>query len=163
GILSDGRQQGEQPMPLNTVQRTTPWKFLLVLRLAAGLPLVYLGVTHLFNPADFRAILVEGRLVPSALGVTVMALVEILAGLLLMAGLLTRVGGMRALAVMMPAILLIVQSMERDGAASILSLLVFLMVAVSSAVLVLLGGGEWSMDERMCPCPTADFTGTKKR
>jgi NADH dehydrogenase len=152
-------------MPLNTVQHTTPWKSLLVLRLLAGLPLVYFGVLHLVYPDDFRAILAAGRLPHSDLSVAVVPLVEILAGLLLLAGLLTRVGGMLALGVMVPALLVTVEFMERNGAPSVPPLLVPLLVALSSVVLVLLGGGTWSMDERMCirPVKESEPTGARKR
>src|SRR5262249_19176151 len=156
---------GEPPMPLNTVQHTAPWKFLLVLRLLAGLPLVFFGVLHLVNPDDFRAILAAGKLPPSDLSVAALPLVEILAGLLLLAGMLTRVGGMLALGVMMPALLLTVQLMERQGAPSMPHWLVPLTVALTSAVLVLLGGGAASVDERMClgPVKASDPTGARKR
>jgi NADH dehydrogenase len=138
-------------MPLTTVQHTTPWKFPLVLRLVAGLPLVYFGVMHVVDPAHLRAILVAGRLPLLDLGVAIVPLVEILAGLLLLAGLWTRIGGMLALGVMMSALLLNVQSMERNGTPTILPLLVPSLVALASAVLVLLGGGAASVDARMCP------------
>jgi NADH dehydrogenase len=135
------------------MQHTPPWRFLLVLRLVAGLPPVYFGVLHLVYPDEVRAILVAGRLPHSDLGVAVVPFVEILAGLLLLAGLLTRVGGMLALGVMMPTLLLTVQVMERNGAPSMPPLLVPLIVALTSMVLVLLGGGAASVDERMCPPP----------
>jgi NADH dehydrogenase len=147
------------------MQHTPPWRFLLVLRLIAGLPLIYFGVLHLVYPDEVRAILVAGRLPHSDLGVAVVPFVEILAGLLLLAGLLTRVGGMLALGVMMPTLLLTVQLMERNGAPSMPPLLVPLIVALTSVVLVLLGGGAASVDERMCPPPVKapDLTRDSKR
>jgi NADH dehydrogenase len=125
--------------------------FLPVLRLVAGLPLVYYGVLHLVSPDDFRAILAAGRLPLSALGAAAVSLVEITAGLLLVAGLLTRVGGMLALGVVMPALLLTVQFSERPGAPALPPPAIPVLVALASAVLVLLGGGALSLDERMCP------------
>jgi NADH dehydrogenase len=152
-------------MPLTTIQHTTPWKFLLVLRVAAGLPLVFFGVLHLVYPDEFRAILVAGRLPQSDLGTVAVPLVEILTGLLLLAGLWTRVGGVLALGAMMPALLLTLQSLGRQGAPPMPHLVVPLVVALSSVVLVLLGGGAWSMDERMCPrlVTESDSTGGRKR
>jgi NADH dehydrogenase len=152
-------------MPLTTVQHTSSWRFLPVLRLVAGLPLVYFGVMHLVYPDAFRALLVAGRLPHSDLGVAAVPLVEILAGLLLVAGLLTRVGGMLALGVMMPALLLTVQMMERNGAPAMPPLYVPLTVALASVVLVLLGGGTGSVDERMCPrqAKASDPTIARKR
>src|SRR5262245_59880150 len=135
-------------MPLKTVQHTTPWKFLLVLRLVAGLPLVFFGLMHLVHPDDFRAILAAGRLPHSTFSVAAVPLVEILAGLLLLAGLWTRVGAMLALGMMIPALLLTVQLLERQGAPSMPPVLVPVLVAVASVVLVLLGGGAGSVDER---------------
>src|SRR5262249_4210634 len=119
-------------MPLTTMQHTRPWKFLLVLRLVAGLPLVYFGVRHLVYPDDIRAILVAGKLPHSDLSVAAVPLVEILAGLLLLAGLLTRVGAMLALGVMMTTLLLTDQFMERNAAPAMPPLLVQLTVALSS-------------------------------
>src|SRR5262249_30830719 len=77
----------------------------------------------------------------------------------------TRVGGMLALGVMVPALLLTVQLMGRDGPLPIPPLFVPLLVAVSSVVLVLLGGGAGSVDERMCPRPviTSGPTAARKR
>src|SRR5262245_8652861 len=151
-------------MPLTAVQQTTPWRFLLVLRLVAGVPLVYFGVLHLVLPADVRAILAAGRLPHSDFSVAVVPLVEILAGLLLLAGLLSRVGGMLALGAMSPALLLTFQLMERNDVPP-MPLFVPVMVAVASAVLVLLGGGAASVDERMCPRPvdTSSPMGARKR
>src|SRR5262249_39071911 len=54
------------------------------------------------------------------------------------------------------------QLMERNGAPSMPPLFVPLVVAVASGVLVLLGGGAWSLDERMCPPPVTP-TGARKR
>jgi NADH dehydrogenase len=152
-------------MPLNTLQHTAPWKFLPVLRLVAGLPLVYFGVLHLVYPGDFRAILVAGSLPDSDLSVTAVPLVEILAGLLLLAGLWTRLGGMLTLGVMMPAYLVTVQLLERQGAPSMPPLVVLLTVALAAVVLVLLGGGPWSLDERMTPRPVKALepTGARNR
>jgi NADH dehydrogenase len=152
-------------MPLKTIQHTTPWRFLLVLRLVAGLPLVFLGVLHLVFPADFRGILAAGRLPHLDLYTVAVPLVEILAGLLLLAGLWTRVGGMLALGVMMPALVLSAHLMERTVASSMPPLLIPGMVAVASVMVVLLGGGAVSMDERMClgSVKPSEPTGDRKR
>src|SRR6516165_8299650 len=100
-------------MPLTTIQHTNPWKFLVVFRLVAGLPLVFLAVLHLIYLDDLRAILTAGRLPSPDVYAVVVPLVEILAGVLLLAGLWTRVGGMFALGVMMSAMLLSVQLADR--------------------------------------------------
>jgi NADH dehydrogenase len=152
-------------MPLTTIQHATPWKLLLVLRLAAGLPLIFLGVLHLIYPADFRAVLAAGRLPHPDFYAAVVPLVEILAGLLLLAGLWTRVGGMLALGVMLPALVLSVQLTERTVASAMPPLFFPVMVTLTSVVLVLLGGGAWSLDERMClgPVKEAAPTGERKR
>ena len=80
----------------------------------------------------------------------VVPVVEKLAGLLLLAGLWTRVCGMLALGVMMSALLLSVQLAERTVASAMPPLFIPVMVALASVVLVLLGGGAWSLDERTC-------------
>src|SRR5262249_10204024 len=114
---------------------------------------------------DFRAYLVAGRLPLSDFSTAAVALVEILAGLLLLTGLLTRVGAMLALGVMIPGLLLNAQSIARNGAPTMLPLFLPLLVAVPSVVLVLLGGGAASVDERMCPgsVKEPEATGARKR
>ena len=46
----------------NVLQRTAPYRFMLVPRLVAGLPLLFFGLKHFLDPNPFRAILIASGL-----------------------------------------------------------------------------------------------------
>src|SRR5262249_24714523 len=94
---------------LATIQDTTDWGVLLLLRVVVSLPLLFFGVLHLVSPDVFREILVTAGLPLVTLHSLLVPLVEILAGALLLVGFLTRLGGVLAFGVMVPAILVTLQ------------------------------------------------------
>jgi uncharacterized membrane protein YphA (DoxX/SURF4 family) len=132
-----------------TIQDTTDWGVLLLLRVVAGLPLVFFGVLHLVSPHLLRDILGAAGLPLLDLHCLLVPLVEILAGVLLLVGLLTRVGAVLAFCVLVPALLVTLQvTAGRDGPA-VPTLALPVTLAVASFFLALLGGGSGSIDQRM--------------
>ena len=134
---------------LATIQGTTDWGVLLLLRIVVGLPLVFFGVLHLVSPHVIRDILVSAGLPLVDLHGVLVPLVEIVAGVLLVAGLLTRLGAVLAFGVMVPAILVTLQVRAGSEGAALPTLALPVTLALASFFLALLGGGSGSLDALM--------------
>jgi uncharacterized membrane protein YphA (DoxX/SURF4 family) len=145
---------------LATIQGTTDWGVLLLLRVVVSVPLLFFGVLHLVSPNVLREILVAAGLPLVDLHTVLVPLVEILAGVLLLVGFLTRLGGVLAFAVIVPVVLVTLQvTAGREGPA-VPTLALPVTLAVASFFLALLGGGSGSIDQRMhyqraAPCASA--------
>jgi putative oxidoreductase len=145
---------------LSTIQDTTDWGVLLLLRVVVSLPLLFFGVLHLVSPAVFREILVAAGLPLVYLHSLLVPLVEILAGVLLLLGFLTRLGAVLAFGVMVPAALVTLQVTAGSDGPALPTLALPVTLAVASFFLALLGGGAGSIDARMhyqraAPCVSA--------
>jgi uncharacterized membrane protein YphA (DoxX/SURF4 family) len=134
---------------LATIQDTTDWGVLLLLRVVVSLPLLFFGVLHLVSPARFREVLVAGGVPLVDLHSVLVPLMEILAGMLLLVGFLTRLGGVLAFGVMVPAALVTLQVTAFRDVLALPGLALPVTLAVVSFVLALLGGGSGSIDQRM--------------
>src|SRR5262249_46249981 len=134
---------------LPTIQGTTDWGLLLLLRVVVSLPLLFFGVMHLLSPDVLRDILVAAGMPLIDLHGLLVPLVEIVAGVLLLVGFLTRLGAVLAFGVMAPAILATLQVTDGAAASALPTLALPVTVAVASFFLALLGGGPGSIDERM--------------
>src|SRR5262245_10162393 len=134
---------------LATMQGTTDWGLLLLLRVVVSLPLLFFGVLHLVSSDVLREIMVAAGLPLIDLHGLLVPLVEILAGVLLLVGFLTRLGAVLAFGVMVPAILATLHVTDGRAASSLPTLALPVTVAVASFFLALLGGGPGSIDERM--------------
>jgi uncharacterized membrane protein YphA (DoxX/SURF4 family) len=132
-----------------TIQGTTGWGVLLLLRVVVSLPLLFFGVLHLVSPHGLRAILVAAGLPLVDLHSLLVPLVEVLAGVLLLVGILTRLGAVLAFAVMVPAVLATLQVTDGSEGPAVPTLALPVTLAVASFFLALLGGGAGSIDERM--------------
>jgi uncharacterized membrane protein YphA (DoxX/SURF4 family) len=134
---------------LATIQGTTDWGVLLLLRVVVSLPLLFFGVLHLVSPDVLREVLVTAGMPLVYLHSVLVPLVEVLAGVLLLVGFLTRLGAVLAFGVMVPAILVTLQVKEGGAGAALPAVALPVTVAVASFFLALLGGGPGSIDERM--------------
>jgi uncharacterized membrane protein YphA (DoxX/SURF4 family) len=134
---------------LATIQGTTDWGVLLLLRVVVSLPLLFFGVLHLVSPGTFREILVTAGMPLVDLHSLLVPLVEILAGVLLLVGFLTRLGAVLAFGVMVPAILVTLQVTPGREGPALPTLALPVTLAVASFFLALLGGGSRSIDQRM--------------
>jgi uncharacterized membrane protein YphA (DoxX/SURF4 family) len=132
-----------------TIQGTTDWGVLLLLRVVVSLPLLFFGILHLVSPDVLREILVTAGMPLVYLHSVLVPLVEILAGVLLLAGFLTRLGGVLAFGVMVPAILVTLQVADSRERLAVPTLALPVTLAVASFFLALLGGGSGSIDQRM--------------
>jgi uncharacterized membrane protein YphA (DoxX/SURF4 family) len=134
---------------LATIQHTTDWGVLLLLRVVVGLPLLFFGVLHLLSPGVLREILGAAGMPLVYLHSFVVPLVEILAGVLLLVGFLTRLGGVLAFCVMVPAVVVTLQITSAGDGPAVPTLALSVTLVVASFLLALLGGGSMSIDQRM--------------
>jgi uncharacterized membrane protein YphA (DoxX/SURF4 family) len=86
------------------VRQTSASILLLFTRVAGGLPLLFYGGLHLIDPLGFRSLLHAAGIAPEADLMVVVPLVEMVAGILLLAGSWARVGALLAVLAMIPAI-----------------------------------------------------------
>jgi len=131
------------------MQGTTDWGLLLLLRVVVSLPLLFFGVMHLVSQDVLREIMVAAGLPLIDLHGLLVPLVEILAGVLLLVGFLTRLGAVLAFGVMVPAILATLHVTDGRAASALPTLALPVTLAVASFFLALLGGGSGSIDQRM--------------
>ena len=130
------------------LRQTTPRKFILLPRLLAGVPLVVFSAMHFMNPQHFRDILTAGGMPMVEVNVWAASLAEMLGGVLLLTGFLGRVGGLLGVGTMVPAILTTVRLASLPDAPMVPPLPMPIMVLVASAIVLVLGGGAWSVDAR---------------
>jgi uncharacterized membrane protein YphA (DoxX/SURF4 family) len=133
---------------LQRLQRTTPRKIIVLPRLLAGVPLVIFSTMHLMNPQHFRDILTAAAVPMVEVNVWAASSAEMLGGLLLLTGFFARVGGLLGVGTMVPAILTTVRLASLPDAPMVPPLPLPIMVLVASTVVLVLGGGAWSMDAR---------------
>ena len=131
---------------MRLVRQTTPRKIMLLPRTLAGVPLVVFSAMHFMNPQHFRAILTAGGVPMAEVNVWAASSAEMLGGLLLLTGFFARVGGLLGVATMVPAILTTVRLAGLPDAPMVPPLPLPILVLLASAVVLVLGGGDWSAD-----------------
>jgi uncharacterized membrane protein YphA (DoxX/SURF4 family) len=141
----------------SAITKTTGHKFVIVPRLLAGLPLLGFGLLHFLKPEHFREILIASEIPMIELNMIAAPAAEALGGLLLLLGLFSRVGGLLGIATMAVAIY---TTIDLSGMAvaglpgglteipKVPPLPLPVMITVASLVVVVLGGGGWSLDWR---------------
>ncbi|MGL4460923.1 MAG: DoxX family membrane protein [Planctomycetia bacterium] len=135
---------------MRLIQTTAAW-WPLVPRLVAGLPLLFISLKHFGDPAHFREILVAAGAPLPDLNVYAASTAEAVAGALLLAGLLTRFGGLLGVATMLPAIGTTILFMSRAEHPWVPPLPLPAAVLVGSAIALWVGGGSLSIDAKLAP------------
>ena len=144
-----------RPGIIRDIQRTHPSIVMLVLRLLAGLPLLVFGLRHFANLGHFRNIMVASGFPMVELNLVMAPAAECIAGLLLLSGLLARVGGLLGIGTMLPAIYATVTLAGLDVASLPAGLTEVpftpplplpIVVLLCSAIVVWRGGGSYSLD-----------------
>jgi uncharacterized membrane protein YphA (DoxX/SURF4 family) len=133
---------------MRRLQQTKPRKIILLPRLLAGVPLVVFSAMHFMNPHHFHDILTAGGVPLVDVNVWAASWAEMLGGVLLLTGFFARVGGMLGVGTMVPAILTTVRLASLPDTPMVPPLPLPIMVFVASAVVLVLGGGAWSVDAR---------------
>jgi len=145
----------------HAIQTTSEAKWVIVLRVLAGAPLVVFGVMHLAGVAPMQP-LVEAAGMPAPGVMAVLApLMQVLGGLLLVFGAFTRLGALLAIGVMAGAVYTHIRipndqwpmPTEADpnavGAEPIALMYIAIAIIVFSAVMLFVGAGKWSLDSKM--------------
>ena len=121
----------------------------------AGLPLLGFGVLHFVKPEHFREILVASEIPMIEINMLAAPAAEAIGGLLLLLGLYARVGGLLGIATMAVAIYTTVLLSGMTVAdlpgglteiPKVPPLPLPVVITVASLVVVVLGGGAWSLD-----------------
>ena len=87
-----------------SLRKTSNSKLLLIFRLLVGLPLLFFGILHFIKLAAFTNILIASGMPFVEFNTFAAPVVEVLAGVLLLPGWFTRLGGVLAMFAMAPAI-----------------------------------------------------------
>ncbi len=140
------------------LQRTSNFAYPLLPRLIAGGILTVFSIMHFMNPGHFRDILTAAGFPMVDANVYAATAVEFIAGVLLLSGLLTRVGGLLGVATMLLAIYATIQiaGLTTETLPGGLTAIPFvppvplpIMVTLLSIATIVLGGGRFSLDHRM--------------
>ena len=132
------------------LRHTAPYRHLLALRVVAGLPLLGIGLAHIFVAEAPMRPLVEAAGVPLAAVVSPVAVaVEIIAGVALLLGLWARVGALLAIPTMAGALYAhMVIGVWPNGPENEPPLALPIAVMLGAAYVLWRGAGRWSLDGR---------------
>ena len=137
------------------LQQTTDKAFPIVPRLIAGGILTFFSLNHFSNPAHFADIMTAAGFPLVQINVWAASTTELLAGILLLSGFFTRVGGLLGAATMVPAIVatLTIAGLDPENLPDGLTKVPFvpplplpIITLVTSLIALALGGGKFSLD-----------------
>jgi putative oxidoreductase len=130
------------------LRATQPYRHMLLPRVVAGVPLLGIGLAHVFVAEASMLPLVEAAGFPFATLVSPIAVaVEIVAGISLLLGLWARVGGFLAIPTMLGAVYAhLVIDVWPNGAENEPPLALPIIVMAASAYVLWRGAGRWSLD-----------------
>jgi uncharacterized membrane protein YphA (DoxX/SURF4 family) len=139
----------------NAITKTTDNKLLIIPRILAGLPMLGFGVMHFVKPDHFREIMIASGIPMVDVNLYAAPAALVIGGFLLLLGLFARVGGLLGIAAMAVAIYstVILSGMavaDLPGGLTeipkVPPLPLPVVVTVASLVVLVLGGGAWSLD-----------------
>jgi uncharacterized membrane protein YphA (DoxX/SURF4 family) len=140
---------------ISLIRKTSDKKIAFVPRVLAGLPLLGFGALHVIKPDHFREILIASEIPLVELNMYAAPAAEVMGGILLLLGLYARVGGLFGIATMAVAIYttIIFSGMAVANLPGGLTeipkvppLPLPVMVTIASLVVIVVGGGAWSLD-----------------
>lgn len=139
-------------------QQTTDKPFPIVPRLIAGGILTFFSLKHFGDPQHFANIMTAASFPMVELNVWAASATELIAGLLLLSGFFTRVGGMLGIATMVPAVIatLTIAGLDPENIPGGLTAVPFvpplplpIITMVMSLIALIVGGGKFSIDKKM--------------
>jgi uncharacterized membrane protein YphA (DoxX/SURF4 family) len=148
----------------NAITKTTDNKLLIIPRILAGLPMLGFGVLHFVKPDHFREIMIASGIPMVDVNLYAAPAALVIGGVLLLLGLFARVGGLLGIAAMAVAIYstVILSGMavaDLPGGLTeipkVPPLPLPVVVTVASLVVLVLGGGAWSLDWKNQSKPAA--------
>jgi uncharacterized membrane protein YphA (DoxX/SURF4 family) len=133
------------------LQTTRAERLSVAFRLIAGVPLLAIGLAHVFEPSAPMAPLVEAAGLPAVSVLSPVAVaIEIAAGIMLMAGFYARLGAALAIPAMAVAVYAhIVIDVWPNGAENEPPIVLPLAVMACAAYVLKVGAGRWSIDRLM--------------
>ena len=143
---------------MNKLQQTTDKAFPIVPRLIAGGILTFFSLKHFSDPGHFANIMTAAGFPMVDLNVWAASATELIAGILLLSGFLTRLGGLLGIATMVPAIIatLTISGLDPENLPGGLTEVPFvpplplpIVTMVTSLIALVLGGGKFSLDKMM--------------
>ena len=143
---------------MNKLQQTTDKAFPIVPRLIAGGILTFFSLKHFSDPGHFANIMTAAGFPMVDLNVWAASATELIAGILLLSGFLTRLGGLLGIATMVPAIIatLTIAGLDPENLPGGLTEVPFvpplplpIVTMVTSLIALVLGGGKFSLDKMM--------------
>ena len=143
---------------MKKLQQTTDKAFPIVPRLIAGGILTFFSLKHFSDPGHFANIMTAAGFPMVDLNVWAASATELIAGILLLSGLFTRVGGFLGIATMVPAVIatLTIAGLDPENLPGGLTEVPFvpplplpIVTMVTSLVALVLGGGKFSLDKIM--------------
>lgn len=143
--------------------RTSNEKYIIALRIIAGAPLVMFGVMHLTGASPMQPLVEAAGLPMAGLTSIVAPVVQILAGLLLIAGAITRLGALMGAVVMLGGLVTnflipndqwptpseIDPNIMVMGTEPAMLTPIALVVMALSIFIMIKGAGAWSLDGRL--------------
>jgi putative oxidoreductase len=146
GIASEGVGRVTQ----DRLRATEPYRHMLLPRIVAGVPLLGIGLAHVFVPeAPMRPLVAAAGFPLAAIVSPVAVAIEIVAGLSLLFGLWARIGGFLAALTMLGAVYAhLVIDVWPNGPENEPPLALPIAVIVGAAYVLWRGAGRWSLDQR---------------
>ena len=148
---------------MNKLQQTNNSPIPIVPRLIAGGILTFFSIKHFGDPDHFRHILTAAEFPMVDLSVWAASAMELIAGLLLLSGFFTRIGGLLGVAAMAPAIIatLKIAGLDAENLPGGLTEVPFvpplplpIITLVTSVIAIIIGGGKLSIDKKMTSTPS---------
>jgi putative oxidoreductase len=139
----------ENSSMLGALRATSPSLLPVVPRLIAGVPLTLIGFAHIFVPEAAMRPIIEALGLPfAALLAPLSVAAEIVAGLSILLGAWARVGALIAIPTMAVAFYSHLAIEEWPNPDNEPPFLLPVVILVAAAVVLWLGAGRWSLDER---------------
>ena len=153
---------------MQKLQHTKNSKLLLLPRLLAGGPLLVFSIMHFKNPEHLRNILTASGIPFVEINAFVATVTLLFAGLMLLSGFLSRIGGLLGIATMLPAIYstVVLMRMTPENLPGGLTEVPFVppmplpvMTLIMSLIVVVFGGGlsvDWMMSRHSATAESAE-------
>jgi len=135
---------------LNTLRANDGSKIMIAARLIAALPLIAIGIGHLFDRGSFAAMLEAASIPMPGLNTVLAPTVEIVAGALLLLSLFARLGGLMALSTMAVALYshAVIDPAALPEGVMMPPLVLPLAVLAAAALVSWRGAGAFSLDAK---------------
>ena len=149
---------------MKKLQRTTNSPIPIIPRLIAGGILTFFSIKHFGDPEHFRHILTAAGFPMVEISVWAASAMELVAGLLLLSGFFTRVGGLLGVAAMIPAVIatLKIAGLDAGNLPGGLTEIPFvpplplpIITLVTSVIAIIIGGGKFSIDKKLTSTTTS--------